>query len=150
MDKQEKIETPTFTCTISPSMKWIRLKRPFTEAYRVRFGKEGNSYNIDIEVLEGNGASLKELTEEKFSKNNHSAFSAENISPFKLLNQEAGLTAWSCRYRWVDGGTAPYRKQDVFMEIKDKKVHFSFMAAPEKFDLGLVEFLNLVRSVQPI
>jgi hypothetical protein len=148
MDKLVKITTPVFQCKIDSSMRWLELKRPIDVAYRVRYRIDDVSYEINIIIKDKKQSSAMELTEKKYSINQHSAFSAENISPFKFLNQQAGLEIWSCRYRWVDGASAPYRKQDVFIEIKDKIVHFSFMARPEYFDHGFVKFLKFIQSIQ--
>ena len=148
MDELVKIITPVFQCKIDSTMRWLELKRPIDIAYRIRYRIDDVSYEINIIITEKKQSSAKELTENKYFINQHSAFSAENIPPFKFLNQQAGMEIWSCRYRWVDGASAPYRRQDVFIEIKDKIVHLSFMARPEYFDRGFVKFLKIVQSIQ--
>ncbi len=111
---------------------------------------EGQHYSINIDIIAEQNLTAQSLAETKYRYNVNPAFSGENIPPFQLLGQKAGLVAWSCRYRWVDGGSAPYRVQDVFIEVGGKIVHLSFMAAPEDFDFGVLQFIRMAQSAQPI
>ena len=116
----------------------------------IKYEIEGQRYSINIDIIAEQNLTAQSLAETKYRYNVNPAFSGENIPPFQLLGQKAGLVAWSCRYRWVDGGSAPYRVQDVFIEVGGKIVHLSFMAAPEDFDFGVLQFIRMAQSAQPI
>ena len=136
--------------TIDSTIRWIDLKQPNAEVYRCKYEIDGQRYSINIEIIPEKNLTAQNLAETKYRYNVNSAFIRENIPPFQLLGQKAGLVAWSCRYRWVDGGSAPYRVQDMFIEVNDKIVRLSFMAAPVEFDLGVIKFIQIAQSVKPL
>ena len=136
--------------SIDSSMRWIELKQPNAEVYKCKYEIEGQRYSINIDIIGEQNLIAQNLAETKYRYNANSAFIGENIPPFQLLGQKAGLVAWSCRYRWVDGGSAPYRVQDVFIEVNEKIVHLSFMAAPTEFESGVIELIQIAQSVQPL
>jgi hypothetical protein len=131
-------------------MNWIPLKRPGTEAYRIKFQLNQNLFSFDIVVLDGKDTSAKKLAQRKFSYNNNSAFIGENIPLYQQLNQCSDLVAWGCRYRWVNGGDAPFRKNDLYMEISDKIIYISYFTEPENFDKGLVLYNKIVNTIEPV
>ena len=150
MANSEIVSTSVCRFPIDSTMRWIELKQPNAETYRCKFEIDGKQYSININILSEPGLTAENLAETKYRYNVNPAFSGENIPPFQLLGQKAGLVTWSCRYRWVDGGSAPYRVQDVFIDVGGKIVHLSFMAAPEDFDFGVLQFIRMAPSAQPI
>ena len=150
MPNNKIVSTSVCLFSIDSTMRWIELKQPDAEVYRCKYEIEGRHYSINIDISAEQNLTAQNLAEIKYRYNVNSAFIGENIPPFQLLGQKAGLVAWSCRYRWVDGGSAPYRVQDVFIEVNEKIVHLSFMAAPEDFDFGVLKFIQMAQSVQPI
>mgnify|MGYP007001905303 CR=1 FL=1 len=150
MPNNKIVSTSICVFSIDSTMRWIELKQPNAEVYRCKYEIEGQRYSINIDIIAEQNLTAQSLAETKYRYNVNPAFSGENIPPFQLLGQKAGLVAWSCRYRWVDGGSAPYRVQDVFIEVGGKIVHLSFMAAPEDFDFGVLQFIRMAQSAQPI
>jgi hypothetical protein len=150
MTEKKVKRTSLFTIVVKPFMRFIELNRPKTENYRIKFMLDGVRYSIDINVFDNKETSARELANNKFDINKHSAFSDENIPPHQFENLKSGLESWACRYRWVDGANAPYRRHELFMEIEDKIAHFSYMAKPENFDMGLIEFFEIIKSVEPV
>ena len=110
---------------------------------------EGQRYSINIDIIAEQNLTAQSLAETKYRYNVNPAFSGE-YTTVPVIRSKTGLVAWSCRYRWVDGGSAPYRVQDVFIEVGGKIVHLSFMAAPEDFDFGVLQFIRMAQSVQPL
>lgn len=150
MPENKIVSTSVCSVTIDSTMRWIELKQPNDEVYRCKYEIDGQRYSINIEIIPEQNLTAQNLAETKYRYNVNSAFIGENIPPFQLLGQKAGLVAWSCRYRWVDGGSAPYRVQDVFIEVNGKIVRLSFMAAPAEFDLGVIKFIQIAQSVKPL
>lgn len=150
MPNNKIVSTSICVFSIDSTMRWIELKQPNAEVYRCKYEIEGQRYSINIDIIAEQNLTAQSLAETKYRYNVNPAFSGENIPPFQLLGQKAGLVTWSCRYRWVDGGSAPYRVQDVFIEVGGKIVHLSFMAAPEDFDFGVLQFIRMAQSAQPI
>ena len=150
MPNNKIVSTSICVFSIDSTMRWIELKQPNAEVYRCKYEIEGQRYSINIDIIAEQNLTAQSLAETKYRYNVNPAFSGENIPPFQLLGQKAGLVAWSCRYRWVDGGSAPYRVQDVFIEVGGKIVHLSFMAAPAEFDLDVIKFIQIAQSVKPL
>ena len=140
------IKNELFSIKIPKNAKWIPLQRPAEQAFRIRYFLSDHRYDINIFIYDDQPESIDALVQTKFETNAHSAFAGENIPPFPLKKQE-GLVAWGCRYRFVDGGSARYRVQHIYVQIDDKIIHFSYSAIPEYFDAGFVIFNRIVHSV---
>ena len=146
-----KYRTEIFEIPLLPNMRVIEIKGNKIKKFKIKYVDNQNSYVFDLELIrkEGN-ISAEELVKTKFALHNHSAFSHENLSPYKYDKQNSRLNAWGCRFRFVDGGVIAGKMQIIFMELDHYILMFSFLASPEVFDFGYLILQKIVLNVNSV
>lgn len=146
-----KYKTGIFEFPLLENMRVIEIKGAELKKYKIKYMDNNFSFVYDLELMEkGKNNSAEELAKSKFALHNHSAFSHENLPPYKYNKQNSNLNAWGCRFRFVDGGVIAGKMQIIYLELDHYILMFSFLAAPEDFNLGYLFFQKLILNVNPV
>jgi len=146
-----KYKTEIFEIPLPENMRVIEIIGTELKKYKIKYVDYQNSYIFDLELIKKEGnISAEELAKSKFSLHNHSAFSHENLSPYKYDKQNSKLNAWGCRFRFVDGGAIAGKMQFIYLELDHYILMFSFLASPKDFDFGYLLLQKLILNVNPV
>lgn len=146
-----KYKTEIFEIPLLPNMRVIEIKGTETKKYKIKYMYNNVSFIYDLELTEKDkNNSAEELVKTKFTLHNHSAFSRENLSPYKFEKQNSNLNAWGCRFRFVDGGVIGEKMQIIFLELDQHILKFSYMRQTSDFDVGYLILHKLVLNLSPV
>jgi len=146
-----KYKTEFFEIPLLENMRVIEIKGDEIKKLKIKYVDNQNSYIFDLELIKKEGnISAEELAKSKFALHNHSAFSHENLPPYKYDKQNSNLNAWGCRFRFVDGGVIAGKMQIIYLELDHYILMFSFLASPEVFDFGYLILQKLILNVNTV